>query len=158
MSRKYIIAIISMILLLLSGCTRLKQGQTNILNDLVVDDYPGVRMELTEITSNGTSYVMKNNTDTGMSFGDWFELQEYREGQWYCRELMPTDERHDWVTLDIEIFLPQHSEKDGRLSWICYGELQPGKYRIIKDFWERKNGESDLSHTYYVSCEFEIAE
>ena len=106
------------ILILLGGCTRLKQGQTNNLNDLVVDDYLGANMELTGVTPESTTCVLINNSEMDLYYGDDYYIQVYREGEWYYLDMA------DGIIVDlIAHTLLAGSEKSIKHDWtIKYGE------------------------------------
>ena len=143
---------------LLCGCARLKSRETNITNDLVVDDYPYVSMSLTEITPISATCVLKNDSDTDLLYGESYIVQEYIDGEWYYRKSASTDEYGHVITIpDIGYGLNSNSVSTIEHNWeVIYGELPPGKYRIIKDFFEHHTDKPFLE--YYVSCEFEIKE
>lgn len=158
MKRKYTVsAILILIIALMCGCAQQKKGQTNIPNDLIVDDYPDVSMSLTEITPVSASCILKNNSDTDLLYGEGYIIQECRDGEWYYRESASTDEYGHVITIPSI----GHDLESGSVStiehfWkVIYGELPSGKYRIIKDFFEHR---ANTFHEYYVSCEFEIKE
>ncbi len=137
-------------MLLFTGCTRLNEGQINILNDLVTDDYPHVSMELSDVTSEGATCVLINNSEIDLIYGEDYYIQDYRDGEWYYHDMA------DNICVDLIGYrLLARSKKTIRHDWKGkYGEIHPGKYRVIKNFYE----EHDPANTYYVSCEFEIRE
>lgn len=150
MKRSFAISIIMLNMLLFSGCTGLKEGRTNILNDLVTDDYPRVSMELSEVTSGGATCVLINNSEMDLIYGEDYYIQDYRDGEWYYLDMA------DDICVDlIGHILLAGSERSIQHNWaIKYGKLDPGKYRVIKNFYE----EHYPANTYYVSCEFDICE
>ncbi len=159
MRREYVILFVTLFaLFMLGGCTSLKKGQTNNLNDLVVNDYPGLSMELADITPIGATCNLKNSSNADFIYGTRYRIQEYREEEWYYREATETDKQGHVITWTDESYdLPAYSERAIDHNWaVIYGKLPPGKYRIIKEIIQTFEDKPFV--TQYVSCEFEIAE
>lgn len=159
MKKILLTTIVIMAVYLLCGCARLKKGQANIANNLVVDEYPGVSMSLTEVTPISATCILKNDSNTDLIYGESYIIQECRDdGEWYYRESASTDEYGHIISIPaIGYDLVSKTENTIEHNWnVIYGELLPGKYRIIKDFHE-DNADKSV-YEYYVSCEFEIKE
>ena len=155
------------VLLILSGCGKseddngFKSHQTDIKNNIKLNDYEGVSLTARDISPTGGTFRMRNDSDKELIYGDDYDIQEYRDGGWYKLEKnSKTPDGADIVINDIGYSISPGEEQDWNYSWIyTYEALPVGKYRIIKDFFEDPKPEDPRPlPEYYVAAEFEISD
>lgn len=116
------------------------------------NDLPGVTMEVTESTDHSIKLEIKNETDLDIRYGEDYQLEKLDE------------EINTWITCYPDSEMAFHDvaysvEKGGTGVWTVdwtddYGELEAGKYRIIKkmvDFRDTKD-----YTTYTLTTEFTV--
>ncbi|MBQ4524010.1 MAG: hypothetical protein IJA10_13825 [Lachnospiraceae bacterium] len=119
------------------------------------NDLEGVTMEVTENTKHTITMEIKNTTDSKLQYGDDYSLEKYEED-------IDTWTGVPYLNSDIgfhDIAYPVEKGKNSTWSadWMnLYGELEEGKYRVVKEVqvWQ-ESGEVSF-HT--LTAEFEIIE
>ncbi len=167
MKGKRFVIVLVLIALSLCGCNRLKKGQTYNLNDWWVNRYgDSLSISVKEVSSSEGIFVIKNNTDRVMMYGNDFYIQEYRDDKWYFRDYMPDDsDPYHAYTVTAEGYLVMPGEEaEIECNWVkmhMYDPLPPGKYRLVKYFFDEGTPDTYWEDNfptpeYYIACEFEI--
>ncbi len=97
---------------------------------------------------NSASFSMLNGNEKLITTGNSFIIEIFKDGKWH------------YVDIGIKVFpaeaivLESGQSYDFHIDWTnYYGELVPGKYRLIKEY--SVEGSSEI---YYAICEFMIRE
>jgi len=100
-----------------------------------------------ELTATGATYSISNTSNIIIEFGRQFTLQINVEGTWYeITPLMPIETFMDMFVLNSGI------EESVEIDWLMfYGELPPGTYRLVKEFYYKHD-----STTHQIAGEFTI--
>lgn len=146
------IAIILGMALLLTGCSEIQNAQDeskeptpstiNITND-------NVTLELKEdtLTSIIVTFILTNNSDEPIFYGDDFRLERKQDDNWY--KVKSKDKLYFY--LQPHQLNPDESIKVGVNMLNTYGQLESGLYRLVKGY-RYNNSKEDL----YVAAEFTI--
>lgn len=118
-----------------------------------INNLEGVSMVALEgsITNTGMTIHFENETENDYIYGSSFSLKKNIEDDWYQVPIIVVDYAFD----DIGHELPASDSREWTVDWEwLYGELDSGKYRIVKDVLNvREPGDYD---TYYLAEEFTI--
>jgi len=114
----------------------------------------GVVMTVTNVTPEGASLEILNQTDKEILFGDDYELQTWRDGNWYQVDYIIDN----WAFEAIGYMTGTDREQDVPLcldvTWSYFhGILPAGRYRITKTASVQ---EKDASGKYLLAAEFEV--
>ncbi len=117
--------------------------------------FSGMSMELApeSLGKNGADVIVTNETPFDIESGNErdFKLQIQRGGKWYSLQRLvplPDEQEHAYGYV-------QHSPVTLHLDWSqAYGELESGKYRIVKRFFEYC-GEGAKAY-FFLAAEFEL--
>lgn len=124
-------------------------------NGALVPDAWGLTLTAKDVTPTGCTVVFAQSggNPTGeLLTGVYFELEQYKNGEWTAVEMLRDD--IEWV--DIGIIIDENDSRENTAGWSdLYGELPAGKYRIGKEVLDfRKTADYDRK-MYYAY--FEIA-
>lgn len=138
----------------LCGCHQTKDWQTNIKNNRILADNPEIVIQAKNVTNSDGIFIIKNYSSDTLTYGLDFELQEYRNNEWYKiknKEIEITVE-------DIGFDLNPGDEREIHHDWsLIYGDLPRGKYRILKRFAVDKTEEfSCAEDRFIIAGEFNI--
>lgn len=130
-------------LLLLGGCgQKLGEEFTEEVNTL---EGVTLTVEETSVSPVEITYVIDNQSEVDLSYGQDYSLQVEKDGKWY--RIIP--ERDVAVTLEL-LWAPAGSQNSHTVNWQgSYGKLQKGHYRIIKSVADNVQG-------YYLAGEFQV--
>jgi hypothetical protein len=140
----------SILLFILASCKSNNNAQfpwelgENTLS--VTDNADDILLKFTDgtLTPSGATFIIENNGDEEIAFGQMYAVQIYVKGKWYNIE-----EYVDW-TLELFTLFPNENYSFSADWTQLYGILPLGKYRLIKEF--------SISHfPIYVACEFTIS-
>ncbi len=110
---------------------------------------------ITLISQDSASITVKieNNTDSTWQSGNMrdYSLEAEKDGEWY--EVKQIGEFAN--TMELMIFAPGESMTHTFVFNERYGNLTPGKYRVVKSYWANKTATSD-AHEFHLVCEFTV--
>ena len=97
------------------------------------------------LTPYGAKLTVRNDSDTDLSFGAAYAIRVFQNNSWNDIEL---ERLPDWTA---ELYVVKaNAEYTFEIDWTAvYGELSPGKYRIVKAYLQ-------AGREYSVFGEFEI--
>ena len=98
----------------------------------ILSEWQGLSMYVPEgsVTPTGMRLSLINSSATEFGYGAEFRIEQYSQAGW---EQMPFTGDFGWVSL-LFIVAPNTTE-DENISWeYMLGELQPGQYRIVRNF------------------------
>jgi len=86
------------------------------------------------VTPTGSRlFIINNSSELYFGFGEPFNIEKYVNGSW---EQVPFIDDVFW-TMPLFIIEPMTTTRGGNLSWEhMHGQLQPGQYRIMRNFME----------------------
>lgn len=118
----------------------------------------GVTLTVKNVTSKGLTLVCEQSG--GESIGELFSgssysLSRYVEGNWEMIEYLPKDTEVAWTDEAWIIPLEDTVEWDVNWEWL-YGELVPGKYRMLKPVMNLAGPGDFTTAMHFV--EFDVAE
>ena len=154
------IAAVLLIALSLFGCDMIKNTLTDenaSVGDKVTSDDSVVKNDeaITVIEATATSLKVKmvNNTDSTWQSGNMrdYRLETERDGEWY--EVKQVGEFAN--TMELMLFAPGQELAHTFEFKDRYGQLTPGKYRVVKSFWANAT-ENAEAHELIVTCEFTV--
>lgn len=116
-----------------------------------VNTFPGVTMKLLYAYPNEIGVEIHNNTDADILFGEDYDLQILKDGEWYSLSYVIDNAAFNSVGLPVKA-------EDSRIwgtDWVIFhGVLGEGDYRIVKSVSVSKAG---ASHTNYpIAVEFSL--
>ena len=106
------------------------------------------------LTNIGVTLILKNDSVNDYSYGEPYYIEKYINGKWEI--LKPINE--------MAFSLPAWGLESGKsveisVNWLNgYGQLESGKYRIVKEIFKGSNTKIDTSIEFNVYAEFEINE
>ncbi|MBQ7343156.1 MAG: hypothetical protein IJW53_00155 [Clostridia bacterium] len=110
---------------------------------------------ITRVSSDSSSLTVKieNNTDSTWQSGNMrdYSLEAEKDGEWYT----VTQIGELANTMELMIFAPGETLTHTFEFRERYGNLTPGKYRIVKSFWANKTATAD-AHEFHLVCEFTV--
>ena len=136
---------------------KIKHGKTD---STVGDKTEGSKIEesgaiATLISADSTSATVKieNKTNSTWQSGNMrdYSLEVENDGEWY--QVNQIGEYAN--TMELMIFSPGESLTHTFLFAERYGNLTPGKYRVVKAYWANKTETSD-AHEFHLICEFTV--
>lgn len=122
----------------------------------------GVSLEMTEVSKSGGTVAVHNETDQEITFGEDFTLELFdpETKEWSNVQIVADGE---WAVNDIGFPVSGKETREWEVDWTwLYGELMPGRYRIVKGILSetKKEGMQTVGSGPYVkytlSAEFEI--
>lgn len=141
--KKTLLTTAALSVLLLGGCgQKLGEEFTEEVNTL-----EGVTLTVEETSVNpiAIAYIIDNQSETDLSYGQDYGLQMEKDGKWY--QIIP--KKDVAVTLEL-LWVPAGSGNSHTVNWQdSYGKLTKGHYRIVKSV-------ADNSRGYYLAGEFRI--
>ncbi len=102
------------------------------------------------LTNKGATIIIKDLNEEKCLFGRAYHLEKYNDGKWEALK-----SKIDMIFTLEGLSVGENNELSFDLKWEnYYGELNPGKYRIVKTGSPKKNGE--YLEDRYVYTEFSI--
>lgn len=137
------VMIVGISLILFTGCgQKLGEEFTQEVNTL---EGAEITVDESMVTSIGITYMISNQSDQDLNYGQDYGLQKEKDGKWY--QVEPRNPVA--VTLEL-LWLPAGNTDTLEISWeTSYGTLSSGHYRIVKSV-------SDNENSYYLAGEFDI--
>jgi hypothetical protein len=137
----------------LIGCSRQKKqleaSEYDTVNNL--DGVHFIALENT-VSPKGLTTLFENKTNTEFTFGEAYVLEVNIDGNWYK---VPIETEDNYGFIDIGYILPPNDTAEWSVEWDwLYGDLESGKYRIIKDVLDVY--EAGGYDAYPLAAEFEI--
>lgn len=117
----------------------------------VVNGYDGVSMTISadSVTPTGVIADITNENEDTAVFGTKYRIDVYEDGDWYTVDYLPSLISVVWTDVAYEVSgtfkLPVNWEE-------YFGALEPGEYRLVKDFFFEKDGSTD----YQAAAEFTV--
>lgn len=114
-----------------------------------IDDLENVSMTIKEgtLTKKGATVIITDTSNRENIYGESYKLEKEENGVW--NELKP---KNDMVFTSIGYSIDSNHTLELKVNWqYHYGELESGKYRILKDTSEAGEGT-----THYITAEFTI--
>lgn len=102
----------------------------------------------------GVTLILKNESNTDYSYGEPYYIEQEIDENW-----IKVQSIHDVI-----FNLPAHGLESGKsvefsINWAYgYGQLESGKYRIVKEIFKSSSSNIDNSISFNVYAEFEINE
>lgn len=120
-------------------------------DESIVPEGISMSVQVDSVTKKGAVITLLNKADKDYQYGDQYYLQKYEDGRWYDVPYVI----EDFGFNDIAYGLEKNKESEFIIDWNwLYGELKPGKYRIVKDIMDfRGTGDYDV---YTLTAEFII--
>ena len=132
--------------ILLLGLTGCKNNQADSKVSLTVKE--------DTIAPIGVTLILKNESNTDYSYGEPYYIEQEINGIWSKVQTIN----------DLVFNLPAHRLDAGKsvefsINWVYgYGQLESGKYRIVKEIFKGLISDIDNSVKFNVYAEFEINE
>ena len=121
-------------------------------DDVMQESFPdwGLTLSAKEVTPSGLTLICTQSGGalTGdIMTGKYYCLSVWRAGSW--RTVMPVIENYGWN--DLAHWIVKDADTEFKIDWEwLYGELEPGTYRLVKDFMDfRKTADYDKA-LYWV--------
>ena len=157
-----IILIAAMLILCapLTSCDMINKIIPGKTDATVGDKTEGAKIEesgavatLISADSKSATVKIENNTDSTWQSGNMrdYSLEVEKDGEWY--QVKQIGEYAN--TMELMIFTPGESITHTFSFTERYGNLAPGKYRVVKAYWANKTETSD-AHEFYLVCEFTV--
>ncbi len=112
-------------------------------------------MEIVEntITPAGLTLRFASTSENETIYGDYYRVDKYDNDEWKALQYLEQEGEVGWNS--IAYIVPQGGSSEAEIDWAwLYGELAPGKYRVVKDVMDfRGTGDYD---TYYLAAVFTI--
>lgn len=114
-----------------------------------VNILPDVTMIMVKYKNSEGDIEIVNRSDSELQTSEWFCIQKWEEESWHR-----LDELIDGTWNEVAYRLPAGETTVLQTSWkTLFGELPPGKYRIIKKVYVEA---ADRTDTHYLATVFEI--
>lgn len=136
------------VVLLLGGCS-LEGSNVKLGEEFIgeVNTLEGALLTVEEVndSATGITYVIDNQSEKDLNYGQDYGLQKEKEGKWY-----PVEPK-DPVAITLELlWIPAGNTDTHEISWeASYGKLPKGHYRIVKSL-------ADDTQGYYLAGEFTV--
>ena len=85
-----------------------------------------VTLTVEQIVDGIATVTISNQSELAFDYSAYYALEKEINGQWY---VMPAD----LAFIDISYILPAGSQDTFECDLTCYGALEPGSYRLVKD-------------------------
>ena len=115
--------------------------------------YDGALITLVSSTSDSLTVIIENNSDSTWQSGNMrdYRLQTERDGEWY--EVTQIGELAN--TMELMLITPGQSLEHTFTFANRYGNLTPGKYRVVKSFWANATATAEACE-FRLICEFTV--
>jgi len=117
-----------------------------MLEDLMQKSFPnwGLTLLAKDVTPSGLTLVCTQSggePSGDIMTGEDYYLTVWKKGHW--RMVMPVIENYGWNSLAH--WIPKDNDTEFKIDWKwLYGELEPGTYRLVKEFMDfRKTADYD---------------
>lgn len=127
---------------------------TNTLSNkciIKINDLDGVSMAIKSgtLTKEGATIVITDISSRKNIYGEPYRIDKFIDGNWQELEII-FEGNYGWTSIGYLVGGDNKLELEINWKWL-YGELIPGKYRIVKD-----TSISGEGTTHYITAEFEI--
>lgn len=126
----------------------LEEAGKHVCAPFVIHGEPDIQMEVWDVTPTGLKLQFTHMPDKGQvtteySFGSWYELEQYTEGEW---KTVPVYAEVQYAWKDLAYNIPAKGSQVLEVDWEwLYGSLEEGAYRIHKKIYSEKDASRDLS-------------
>ena len=100
------------------------------------------------LTKTGATVVITDISSRNNIYGEPYRIDKFVDGEWKTLDTIIDD--YAWISIGYTVGEDNKLELDINWEWL-YGELELGKYRIVKD-----TSESGEGTTHYITAEFVI--
>lgn len=126
--RRFILLLCAMMLFSVYACNKNEQDSPKIsqMNPMEIEN---VSAAIQDLSPSGATLLIKDTNATPYIYGEWFCIEEEKNGEWYEMETI-TDH---YSFNEMGYLVNQDNEVKFVMNWSgIYGELLPGSYRILK--------------------------
>ena len=122
-------------------------------NEAQIIEENGAIITLISADSTALTVKIENNTDSTWQSGNMkdYSLEVQKDGEWYTVNQIGEFAN----TMELMIFAPGESMTHTFRFSDRYGNLTPGKYRVVKSYWANKTDTAD-AHEFHLVCEFTV--
>lgn len=115
-----------------------------------IDDLEGVSMTIKEgtLTKEGATVIIKDISSRNNIYGESYRIDKFVDNEWKAVDTII--DNYAWTSKGYTVGGDNKLELEINWKWL-YGELDSGKYRIVKD-----TSESGEATSHYITAEFEI--
>ena len=119
-----------------------KTSMAMSFNEAPVNTLPDVTMTMIKYKNYEGDIEIINGSDSELQTGEWFCIQKWEEGSWHR-----VDELIDGIWKEVVYRLPAGETAVLQTGWkTLFGELPPGKYRIIKKVYVEAADRTDIHY------------
>ena len=119
-----------------------KTSMAMSFNEAPVNTLPDVTMTMIKYKNYEGDIEIINGSDSELQTGEWFCIQKWEEGSWHR-----VDELIDGIWKEVAYRLPAGETAVLQTGWkTLFGELPPGKYRIIKKVYVEAADRTDIHY------------
>ena len=113
----------------------------------------GAIISLISADASSLTVKIENNTDSTWQSGNMrdYLLEVEKDGEWYTVNQIGEFAN----TMELMIFAPGEKLTHTFKFTDRYGNLGPGKYRVVKSYWANKTPSAD-AHEFHLVCEFTV--
>ena len=128
--------------------------ESNISTENLEEDSITIQVLEETITNSGGVFLIKNNSDNEVCYGEYYEIQKMENGKWKSLKMKENVGFHDIAY----ILMPKKENKiEKNWEWV-YGTLSPGTYRLQTDVFYSEILEDDTENiNVTLTAEFEIS-
>lgn len=146
MKKVLFILLCCLVIFTIGGCGKEKLEIGNVSDKVIKDNDILLTVQKDSISKIGATFIITNNTDKNIIYGDDYELEIKKDNEWHVFNV-----RINFMT--IGYILNAHDSKEIDINWENnYVNLDSGEYRLIK-LISFEEGEKD---SFYIASEFEI--
>ncbi len=113
----------------------------------------GAIMKYVSSTNNTLTATIENGTDSTWQSANMrdYRLEAEVDGEWHTVE-----QKGEFAnTMELMIFAPGETMTHTFKFADRYGEIAPGKYRVVKSYWANAT-KSMEAHEFHLTCEFTV--
>ncbi len=137
--------------------TNFDQSNFNEISEYTVNNTDEVVMRVVaeSVSETGLQFEIKYSGEDEGNYGTWYSIEFQIDDIWYVLPYTyKNEEEIGWD--DLAFPVEKDVSRQDKIDWKwLYGSLEPGNYRIIKDF-STYGGCGDYRHTYYLAAEFVV--
>lgn len=106
------------------------------------------------LTNSSVTLILKNDSKTNYSYSEPYYIEQKKDNNWQKLETI-----HDEVFNQPAWGLASGKSVEINISWVySYGQLESGKYRIVKEIFKSSSANINNNVSFNVYAEFEINE
>lgn len=114
---------------------------------LYMNTVSGVSIDVVECNGNKGTFHIKNDNSYDIAFGEKFIIEKYENGMW------EKVQKNQVVVLSYLNLVLGGGDYMYSIDWTdSYGELEAGRYRVVKEYYFYSNPQESC----YIGCEFSV--